>query len=162
MEKEQLGQSLKILKVLNYLCAHQDLISERGIRLLLKDSNPGADEEGSLGLPVSGSPAKLGGVGTGPSPMFSDLELKAGFAAVPASAFHHRKLDSYLQRSIKDPYNLVQGAISPRMQQIFSNCPFLFPFATKQLYFKLVSFISAVDVHRAIYFLRQYLRQTGG
>ena len=94
--------------------------------------------------------------------MFSDLELKAGFAAVPASAFHHHKLDSYLQRSIKDPYNLVQGAISPRMQQIFSNCPFLFPFSTKQLYFKLVSFISAVDVHRAIYFLRQYLRQTGG
>lgn len=73
---------------------------------------------------------------------------------MPPAAFHHHKLDSYLQRSIKDPYNLVQGAISPRMQQIFQNCPFLFPFSTKQLYFKLVSFISSIDVHRAIYFLR--------
>jgi hypothetical protein len=56
----------------------------------------------------------------------------------------------------------VQGAISPNLQQIFKNCPFLFPFATKQLYFKLVSFISAIDVHRAIYFLRQYIKQQSG
>ena len=47
------------------------------------------------------------------------------------------------------------------MQQIFQNCPFLFPFSTKQLYFRLVSFISSIDVHRAIYFLRQYLKQNG-
>jgi len=37
----------------------------------------------------------------------------------------------------------------------------LFPFSTKQLYFKLVSFISSIDVHRSIYFLRQYLKQSG-
>lgn len=94
-------------------------------------------------------------------PGFSDLDLKAGFAELQASFFHHHKLDSYLQKSIKDPYNLVQGAISTSLQQIFQNCPFLFPFSTKQLYFKLVSFISAIDVHRAIYFLRQYLKQSG-
>ena len=75
--------------------------------------------------------------------------------------FHNHKLDSYLQRSIKDPYNLVQG-ISSSMQQIFNNCPYLFPFQTKLLYFKLVSFISAIDVHRSIYFLRQFLRQHSG
>jgi hypothetical protein len=40
------------------------------------------------------------------------------------------------------------------MQQIYNNCPFLFPFATKELYFKLTSFISSIDVHRAIFFLR--------
>ena len=38
----------------------------------------------------------------------------------------------------------------------------MFPFSTKQLYFKLVSFISSIDVHRAIFFLRQALRKTGG
>lgn len=40
------------------------------------------------------------------------------------------------------------------MQQIFSNCSFLFPFTTKQLYFRLVSFISSIDVQRSIYFLQ--------
>jgi len=64
-EKEQLGQSLKILKVINYLCAHQDLISERGIRLLMKGSSTHADDEASLSLPGTGSPAKQGGASTG-------------------------------------------------------------------------------------------------
>jgi predicted nucleotidyltransferase len=49
-------------------------------------------------------------------PGFSDLDLKVGFAELQASFFHHHKLDSYLQKSIKDPYNLVQGAISSTMQ----------------------------------------------
>ena len=161
MEREQLGQALKILKVLNYLCAHQDLISDRGIRLMMKGSQL-AEEEGAHEVPVTGSPGKHADAGPDlEEPGFSDLDLQAGFAEIPPSTFHHHKLDSYLQRSIKDPYNLVQGAISPRMQQIFQNCPFLFPFSTKQLYFKLVSFISAVDVHRSIYFLRQYLKQSG-
>ena len=48
------------------------------------------------------------------------------------------------------------------MQQIYNNCPFLFPFATKELYFKLTSFISSIDVHRAIFFLRQYIKKQGG
>lgn len=148
-EKEQLGQALKILKVLNYLYSHQDLISDKGLRLVMKAS-PITDEEAT----EKKSPADE-------DPVFSDIELRAGFSSLQASTFHHHKLDSYLQRSIKDPYNLVQGGISPAMQQIFQNCPFLFPFTTKQLYFRLVSFISSIDVHRAIYFLRQYLKQGG-
>jgi hypothetical protein len=96
-----------------------------------------------------------------PEVVMTDLSLQLGFADLTPSLFHNHKLDSYLQKSIKDPYNLVQG-ISSSMQQIFNNCPYLFPFQTKLLYFKLVSFISAIDVHRSIYFLRQFLRQHGG
>mmetsp|Transcript_15893 Transcript_15893/g.26788 ORF Transcript_15893/g.26788 Transcript_15893/m.26788 type:complete len:315 (-) Transcript_15893:624-1568(-) len=76
--------------------------------------------------------------------------------------FHHHKLDSYLQRSIKDPSNLVRGGISSMLQQIFINCPFLFPFETKELYFKLISFVSSIDMHRSIYFMRQYLKKHMG
>lgn len=38
----------------------------------------------------------------------------------------------------------------------------MFPFATKELYFKLTSFISSIDVHRAIFFLRQFIKKQGG
>ena len=48
-EKEQLGQALKLLKVINYLCTHQDLISERGIRLLMKGGTE-AEDQGSTTL----------------------------------------------------------------------------------------------------------------
>lgn len=159
-ERDQLGQALKILKVVNYLYGHQDLISDKGIRLVMKASPALEDGSNSAGINSLGKQVSAGGAEpteTG----FSDLELRAGFSSVQASSFHHHKLDSYLQRSIKDPYNLVQGGISPTMQQIFQNCPFLFPFSTKQLYFRLVSFISSIDVHRAIYFLRQHLKQGG-
>lgn len=158
-EADQLEQSLKLLKVVNFLYNHQDLIGDKGMRLTMKAGATALDA-----VPQTSSPSK----GTSikdeqpPATEFSDLALHAGFAALSPSDFHHHRLDSYLQRSIKDPYNLVQGAISDRMQQIFSNCPFLFPFSTKQLYFRLVSFISSIDVHRAIYFLRQHLRQSGG
>lgn len=122
-------------------------------------ASPLAEDVLSVSGGHAGSPEKNQGT-VGPD--LSDLELRAGFASLSAATFHHHKLDSYLQRSIKDPYNLVQGAISPRMQQIFQNCPFLFPFSTKQLYFRLVSFLSSIDVHRSIYFLRRYLKQQHG
>jgi hypothetical protein len=128
----------------------------------MKSSSTG-DDDGILSK--SGSPGKQDGFSQGEDfeePGFTDADLLAGFLEVSPTLYHHQKLDSYLQKSVKDPYNLVQGAISPNLQQIFKNCPFLFPFATKQLYFKLVSFISAVDVHRAIYFLRQYIKQHSG
>ena len=75
----------------------------------------------------------------------SDAALKIGLDELQASYLYHPKLDSHLQKSLKDPINLVQG-VSPTMQQIFANCSFLFPFSTKQLYFRLVSFISSIDV----------------
>ncbi len=95
-------------------------------------------------------------------PEYTDMALKLGFQELQSTLFQHHTLDSYLQKSIMDPYNLVQGGISPDLTDIFKNCAFLFPFSTKQLYFKLVSFISAIDAHRAIYFLRQYIKQQGG
>jgi len=116
LEQEQLGQSLKLLKVLNYLFAHQDLISDRGLRLIMKGSQL-AEEGGAQEIPLAGSPGKHGDAGAGlEAHGFSDLDLRAGLAELQPTTFHHHKLDSYLQRSIKDPYNLVQGAISPRMQ----------------------------------------------
>jgi hypothetical protein len=48
--------------------------------------------------------------------------------------------------------------VSGDLKQIYSSCPFLFPFTTKELYFKIVSFVSAIDIHRSIYFLKQYLK----
>lgn len=89
---------------------------------------------------------------------FSDLALESGFNEIPTQLFIHEKLDSHLKRNLKDPMNLVQG-LSPTIQQIFANCPFLFPFTTKQLYFRLMSFISSIDVQRSIYFLQQYLHR---
>jgi hypothetical protein len=89
---------------------------------------------------------------------FSDLSLEAGFAEIQPHSLIHEKLDSHLRRNLKDPINLVQG-LSPTIQQIFANCPFLFPFATKQLYFRLMSFISSIDVQRSIYFLQNYLHR---
>lgn len=51
-EKEQLEQALKILKVLNYLYTHQDLISDKGLRLVMKASpileDENADKKSSL------------------------------------------------------------------------------------------------------------------
>lgn len=76
--------------------------------------------------------------------------------------FHHHKLDSYIMKNIQDPYNLIGGVISDTLQQIFRNCPFLFPFQTRELFFKLVSFIGAIDMNRSIYFLKQYLKSKGG
>lgn len=60
----------------------------------------------------------------------SDAALMLGFEELLPAHFYHPKLDSHLQKSLKDPINLVQG-ISPTMQQIFGNCSFLFPFTTK-------------------------------
>lgn len=89
---------------------------------------------------------------------YSDLALEAGFSEIPPQLLIHEKLDSHLKRHLKDPMNLVQG-LSPTIQQIFANCPFLFPFTTKQLYFRLMSFISSIDVQRSIYFLQHYLHK---
>jgi E3 ubiquitin-protein ligase TRIP12 len=38
----------------------------------------------------------------------------------------------------------------------------LFPFQTRQLFFKLISFIGAIDMNRSIYFLKQFLKSRGG
>lgn len=136
VEKEELEQSLKILKVINFLQSNPNLIKRSGLQLLIQEDLPVSDE--------------------------SETQLSLWSAKFEPTAFHHQKLDSYLQRSIKDPNSLVQGALSSHMQQIYNNCPFLFPFATKELYFKLTSFISSIDVHRAIFFLRQYIKKQGG
>lgn len=152
-EKRILEQSLRILKVLNFLYTNHEVIGERGMKFVVQGRDAGHSEDKDIGMQSSLAP--------GAEVAMTDISLQLGFADVRPSLFHNHKLDSYLQKSIKDPYNLVQG-ISSSMQQIFNNCPYLFPFQTKLLYFKLVSFISAIDVHRSIYFLRQFLRQHSG
>lgn len=47
-EKDQLGQALKILKVINYLQGHQDLISDKGIRLVMKAGSTQEDDSNSI------------------------------------------------------------------------------------------------------------------
>jgi len=81
---------------------------------------------------------------------------------IDSSVFHHSKLNSNLLKNIKDPYKLVTGGISEILQQIFNNCSFLFPYQTKELYFKLVSFISTIDITRSMHFLRQYIVSQSG
>jgi E3 ubiquitin-protein ligase TRIP12 len=65
-------------------------------------------------------------------------------------------------KNIQDPYNLISGAVSETLTQIFRTCPFLFPFQTRLLFFKLISFIGSIDMNRSIYFLRQFLKQKLG
>lgn len=44
-----------------------------------------------------------------PEPLIqmSDMSLQLGFADLQQNLFHNHKLDTYLQKSIKDPYSLV-------------------------------------------------------
>ena len=63
-------------------------------------------------------------------------------------------------KSIQDPYKLVSRGISDVLKQIFQSCSFLFPFDTKVLYFKLVSFIG-IDINRSLYFLENYIKVKG-
>ena len=79
-----------------------------------------------------------------------------------ANLFHHHKLDAYILKNIQDPYNLISGAVSDTLNSIFKTCPFLFPFQTRLLFFKLISFIGSIDMNRSIFFLRQFLKQKLG
>lgn len=143
-EKQQLESALKILKVLNYLCKNTNLFSGQGIRFLMsKGSNAFDDEE----MKEEG---------------FADLDLQVGLSQVHANVFYHHKLDAYIMKNIQDPYNLISGAVGEVLNQIFKNCSFLFPFHTRLLFFKLISFIGSIDMNRSIYFLRQFLKQKLG
>ena len=75
---------------------------------------------------------------------------------IDASQFHHTKLDANMLKQIQDPYKLVSSGLSDILKQIFSTCAFLFPYETKMLYFKLVSFIG-VDINRSLYFLKNHM-----
>jgi len=84
-------------------------------------------------------------------------ELEVGLFQVSPTLFHHPKIDSYILRSLQDPYTLTGGKLSDTVKQVFNSCPFLFPFQTRQLFFKLFSFIGAIDMNRSIYFLKKYI-----
>lgn len=92
----------------------------------------------------------------------SDFDMQYGISQIHQNVFHHHKLDSFILKSLQDPYTLISGSISETLQQIFKSCPFLFSFHTRQLFFKLVSFIGSIDMNRSIYFLRQFLKQKHG
>ena len=133
-EKRQLESSLKILKVLNYLSRKINLFTKQGVKFLIS-SHSMVDEE-----------IKDDG--------FQDLDLQFGVQQIQPNLFHHHKLDSYILKNIQDPYNLISGAVSETLTQIFRSCPFLFPFQTRLLFFKLISFIGSIDMNRSIFFLR--------
>lgn len=102
-----------MLKVLNFLYTNQNLISDKGIRFIMKANHMVEPDNTSMDISKNIDSSPLTNQN---EPGFSDIDLTSGFAEIQCSDFHHHKLDSYLQRSIKDPYNLVQGAISPTMQ----------------------------------------------
>jgi hypothetical protein len=133
-----LGSALKIMKVVNFISCNMDLLSDQGVNLVIKDD---------FSLTTSLDPASV-----------DELSLNSNLKSLVKEGFVHHKLDSYLQRSIKDPLSLFKEGLSGDLKQIFTHCPFLFPFSTKELYFKIVSFVSSIDIQRSIYFLRQYLR----
>ncbi len=134
---------MKLLKVLHFLCKHINLISSQGIKFLVNT--------------ISNDNDKLS-----EEPGFTDLDLQVSLSRIHPNMFHHHKLDLYIVKNIQDPYNIVGGGITDTLQQIFRNCPFLFPFSTRHLFFQLVSFIGAIDMNRSIYFLRQFLKSKGG
>lgn len=113
-----------------------NLFSGQGIKFLIcKQNSPDQDEE----MKEEG---------------FQDLDLQIGLSQIHSNMYHHHKLDSFILKNIQDPFNLISGAFSELLNQIFKNCSFLFPFQTRQLYFKLISFIGSIDMNRSIYFLR--------
>mmetsp|Transcript_11610 Transcript_11610/g.17584 ORF Transcript_11610/g.17584 Transcript_11610/m.17584 type:complete len:92 (+) Transcript_11610:844-1119(+) len=91
----------------------------------MKANLDGEEEEESPNV----SPAK--GATDNDEPEYTDVALKLGFQELENALFQHHKLDSYLQKSIMDPQNLIQGGISSDLTDIFKNCAFLFPFSTK-------------------------------
>jgi hypothetical protein len=143
-ERGELESALKILKVLNYLCRNTNLLSGQGMRFLMsRGSGSAFDEE----MKEEG---------------FADLDLQVGLSQVHANVFYHHKLDAYILRNIQDPFNLISGAVGEVLNKIFKHCSFLFPFQTRLLFFKLISFIGSIDMNRSIFFLRQFLKQKLG
>jgi hypothetical protein len=133
-------QALKILKVLHYIYMNVHLFTNEGITFLLLKSSSEEDLEGLK---------------------FEDSEMNFALKTeVKAHMFHHSKLDANMLKSIQDPYKLVSRGLSDILKQIFQSCSFLFPFDTKVLYFKLVSFIG-IDINRSLYFLKNYMSRKG-
>jgi len=135
-QEHTLEYALRVLKVLYFLCKNTNLVSSQGIKFLMKNAlQEDQEQEG-----------------------FSDYDLQVSLSQIHPSLFHHHKLDMYIVKNIQDPYNIMGGGITDSLQQIFRSCPFLFPFHTRILFFKLVSFIGSIDMNRSIYFLKHFLK----
>jgi len=91
----------------------------------------------------------------------SEIEYSQKVASIGPQVFCHNKLNQFLMKNIQDPYNLMGDVISGRIKDVFANCAFLFPFSTRMLFFKLMTFMGAIDMYRSIYFLKQFLKQRG-
>jgi len=88
----------------------------------------------------------------------SEAEYLQKINSISPQVFCHNKLNQFLMKNIQDPYNLMSDVISGKIKDIFSNCSFLFPFSTRMLFFKLMTFMGAIDMYRSIYFLKQFLK----
>ena len=135
-EKKQLEQTLKILKVLNFMAMNTFLLSEPGLNFLLSRSEAGHE--------------------------LDDLTSKAMDLNLPLAScenlFRHHKLDANILKQIQDPHRLVSGGLTGLLKEIFASCSFLFSYDTKLLYCKLVSFMG-VDINRSLCYLRQYQKK---
>ncbi len=87
--------------------------------------------------------------------------LQGQLKNLPSTMFIHPKMDSLVMKSIQDPYVLIGGMVSQEIKEIFNSCSFMFPYETRQLFFKLVSFIGSIDVNRSVFFLKQFLKSKG-
>ena len=38
----------------------------------------------------------------------------------------------------------------------------MFPFGTRQLFFKLITFVGSIDIYRSIFFLKKFIQERGG
>ena len=49
-------------------------------------------------------------------PGFSDFDVKVSINKFHPSIFHHHKLDSFILKSIQDPYNIIGGGITSTLE----------------------------------------------
>ena len=68
--------------------------------------------------------------------------------------FLNHKLDQLILRQIQDPGVLMGGFLPRWMKEICTHCPFLLPFSTRLLFFKMTNF----DKSRNLLYLIQHLK----
>lgn len=86
--------------MINFIYNNKDIISERGMKFVMEGFEPTSVADNDVTMSSSLAPESA-------DVSLTDLSLTVGFAEMETNLFHNHKLDTYLQKSIKDPINLV-------------------------------------------------------